>query len=58
MTMYRFNIEARKRNLGIKKRYSAVRSGATYSEAIRALYDEFEHVNVVSSEVLPDAPAK
>jgi hypothetical protein len=50
---FRFNIEARRRGgIGVKRRFIVERDGANQDAARLALYDEYEHVNVVSVEVL------
>lgn len=52
---FRFNIEARRKGgIGVKRRFFAERSGENVDAARIALYDEYEHVNVVSVELLPE----
>ena len=52
---FRFNIEARRRGgIGIKQRFMPVREGVDRDAAQLALYDEFEHIGVVSVEILPE----
>ena len=47
---FQFDIEARRKNsIGVKRRFFAEREGSDLDAATLALYDEFEHVNVIRS---------
>jgi hypothetical protein len=53
---FRFNIEARRvGGFGVKRRFIVEREGANRDAAQLGIYDEYEHVNVVSVEILPEA---
>lgn len=52
---FRFNIEARRKGgIGVTRRFIVERHGADQDSAALALYDEFEHVNVVRTETIPE----